>query len=522
MSDSLQRKLVRHAVALAVAGLASLSASGALAQSTGNQASKPAPTQAKAKTAAKPKAQARKAPARKATGASTADKAKAAGAAAGAAAVAAPAASATVTGTSGASAAPSAKPRQADYIVALVNSEPITNNELRARIARAQQQLSQRNVAMPPEDVLRKQVLDLFISERAQVQLAKEMGLQVDQLTLDQAEASVAQQNDLPSTQALHRALRAEGISVQDFRADLQRQILLQRLRERAVEARVKVTDNDIDRFLREQAVQQGVQSVPEVNLAMILIRVPENSSPAEVAKLRERADEADKRAKAGEDFAKLAAEYSQSTNQGRDGGELGLRPVDKYPALFVSATSRLGVGGVTDVVRSDAGFHILKVIERKKGAMPTVTVPQTHARHILLNVSSPSDEASALERLRDIKRRVDAGQADFADMARQYSKDGSAKDGGDLGWANPGQFVPEFEQVMNGLAQGQVSEPLRSRFGLHLIQVLERREQPLSETDQRALARNILRERKMAEEYDVWAQEVRGRAFVEMREAPQ
>lgn len=511
MSDSLQRKLARPALALVVAALTGLSATGAPAQ-TGSQAASSPKAKAKATRSVKTPAKAKAKP--KATA-----PAQAAKAATGAAAAAA-----TLPAVSASAAKPSteARARQADYIVALVNSEPITNNELRARIARAQQQLSQRGVAMPSDDEMRKQVLEVFISERAQLQLAKEMGLEVDQLTLDQAESSVAQQNNLPSAQALHQALRSEGISVQDFRNDLRRQILLQRLRERAVEPRVKVSDNDIDRFLRDQMVQQGVQSVPEVNLAMILVRVPENSAPAEIAKLRERADDVARRAKAGEDFAKLAAEYSQSTNQGQDGGELGLRPVDKYPALFISATSRLGTGGVTDVVRSDAGFHVLKVIERKKGAMPTVTVPQTHARHILLNVASPQEETLALERLRDFKRRVDAGQADFAALAREFSKDGSAQDGGDLGWANPGQFVPEFEQVMNGLAPGQVSEPLRSRFGLHLIQVLERREQPLSETDQRALARNILRERKMVEEYDTWTKEVRGRAFVEMREAPQ
>jgi peptidyl-prolyl cis-trans isomerase SurA len=172
-------------------------------------------------------------------------------------------------------------------------------------------------------------------------------------------------------------------------------------------------------------------------------------------------------------------------------------------------------------VVRSDAGFHVLKVLERKRGAMPTMTVPQTHVRHILLTLTSGQDEQLALQRLRDFKRRVDAGQADFAELARENSQDASAKDGGDLGWANPGQFVPEFEQVMNGLAPGQVSEPLRSRFGLHLIQVMERREQPLSESDQRAVARNMLRERKMAEEYETWAKEVRGRAYVELRDPP-
>lgn len=510
MSDSTQRTLARHAaLALAAAALTGLALPHAQAQQA--RPAKPAAAKQGQATPARP--------------ASRTGSGKAAAAGATAAAVAAPVAATAASAAQSSSPASGntgdARARQADFIVALVNGEPITNNELRARMNRARQQMRERNLPEPPENELRRQVLDVFISERAQLQLAKEMGLAIDQLTLDQAEASVAQQNDLPSAQALHRALEREGISVKDFRDDLRRQLQLQRLRERAIEPRVKVSDTEIDRFLREQMAQQGLQAVPEINLAMILVRVPEGSAPGEVDRLRARADEVARRAKAGEDFAKLAAEYSQSAGEGKDGGELGLRPADRYPSLFINATSRLAVGGVTDVVRSDAGFHVLKVLDRKRGAMPTVTVPQTHARHILFTVTAGQDEQLALQRLRDFKRRIESGQADFATLAREHSQDGSAAEGGDLGWTNPGQFVPEFEQVMNGLSPGQVSEPLRSRFGLHLIQVIERREQPLSETDQRALVRNMLRERKMAEEYETWAKEVRGRAFVELRDAP-
>ena len=505
----MQRNAVRHAVAAAVTVLLTLTGPGVQAQT----ATKAKAQTSKAKPAAKKAAPAK---AKTSKGKPASDKAKA-GAAAGAAAVAAPASAAKDSGTAATGV------RQADFIIALVNGEPITNNELRARMARAKQQLADRNVRAPSDEELRKQVLELFISERAQLQLAKEMNIEVDRLTLQQAEESVAQQNNLPTAEALHDALRREGVSVTDFRNDLRRQISLQRLRDRMIEPRVKVSETDIDRFLRDQLAQQGVQTQPEVNLAMILVRVPEGSSTAEVAKLRERAEEVAKRAKS-EDFAKLAGEYSQSTNQGKDGGELGLRAADKYPALFISATSRLPTGGVTDVVRSDAGFHVLKVIERKKGSSATITVPQTHVRHILYTIKpgqNEKDENLALQRLRDFKRRVEAGQADFAQLARENSQDASAPDGGDLGWANPGQFVPEFEQVMNGLAPGQVSEPLRSRFGLHLIQVLERRQQSLTEADQRGIARNMLRERKAAEEFETWSKEVRGRAFVEMREEP-
>ena len=511
----MQRHAARHTLAATVTVLLALTGPGVQAQTA------PATTPtSKTKPAAKTPAKAAKAPSKAPAKAKTSPSKSAAGdkAKAGAAASAASAPATTPDAQT-----TQAGARQADYIIALVNSEPITNNELRARMARAHAQLAERNMRPPSDEELRKQVLEVFISERAQLQLAKEMNIEVDQLTLKQAEESVAQQNNLPSVDALHQALRREGVVPEDFRNDLRRQISLQRLRDRMIEPRVKVSEADIDRFLREQMAQQGVQAQPEVNLAMILVRVPEGSSPAEVAKLRERAEDVAKRAKT-EDFAKLASEFSQSTNQGKDGGELGLRGVDKYPALFISATSRLPVGGVTEVVRSDAGFHVLKVVERKKGPTPTITVPQTHVRHILYTIKpgqSEKDENLALQRLRDFKRRVEAGQADFAQLARENSQDASAQDGGDLGWANPGQFVPEFEQVMNGLAPGQVSEPLRSRFGLHLIQVLERRQQALSEADQRGIARNMLRERKAAEEFENWSKEVRGRAFVEMRDEP-
>jgi peptidyl-prolyl cis-trans isomerase SurA len=249
---------------------------------------------------------------------------------------------------------------------------------------------------------------------------------------------------------------------------------------------------------------------------------VPEHASAAEVDQLKARADEAARRARAGEDFAKLAVEFSDANQRGRDGGVLGLRSLDQYPDLFVRSVQGVRTGTTVGPVRSGAGFHVLKVLERKiNRALPEVRIPQAEVRHILLKVGPTQSEQVARERLADYKRRIQSGQASFAELAREHSQDASAADGGELGWAAPGQFVPEFEQAMNNLDPGQISDPVTTRFGIHLIQVEDRREEVLSGDEQRELARNMLREQKAEEAFDTWAREVRGRAYVEYREPP-
>jgi peptidyl-prolyl cis-trans isomerase SurA len=386
-------------------------------------------------------------------------------------------------------------------------------------MARMQRQLAERGASAPAEP-LRKEVLERLISERAQLQYAREQGLKVDDAALTQAELSIARQNELPSVEELHRRVEQEGLNIKDFRDDVRNQVLLARLREREVEPRVKVSDAEIDAFIREQTGARA--GAIDLNLAMILLAVPERASAAELARQQARADEVVRRARAGEDFSKLAEEFSDANQRGRDGGVLGLRPADRYPDLFVRSTQRARVGEVVGPVKSDAGFHVLKVLERKQNKdMPEVKIGQTHVRHILLRVGPTQSEQVARERLADFKRRIDAGQASFEELARQYSQDASAPDGGDLGWAMAGQFVPEFEQAMDNLRVRQVSEPLVSRFGVHLLRVDGRREQVLSAADQRQLARNMLREKKAQEAFDTWAQEVRGRAYVEYRDPP-
>lgn len=421
------------------------------------------------------------------------------------------------TPDAGAAASPrSAVSRQADHIVVVVNSEPITNTEVRTRLLRTEQQLSGQGAAMPPRIELARQVLERMISDKAQLQLARSSGIRVEESAVDNAVENVARQNQI-SVDELRRRLVADGIVYNQFRSELRDELLVSRMRQREVESRVTVSEQDIDQFLREQEGNNDLSSL-EINLAQILVTVPENATPEQIAVLQAKAQQAADRARAGADFTALVNEFSDAPVK-TSGGQMGLRSADRYPPLFVNATLNLRAGGLAGPLRSGAGFHILKVIEKRQAGMPGVNVTQTHARHILLRVTPQLSAAAATAKLADFKRRIAAGQADFATLARENSDDGSAKDGGDLGWANPGMFVPEFEQVMNSLAPGQIADPLTSRFGVHLLQVLERRETELSSRDQREIARNVLREKKQEEAYLIWAQEVRGRAYVEYRE---
>lgn len=411
-------------------------------------------------------------------------------------------------------------PRQADYIVAVVNSEPITNNEVRMRMVRFEQQLVQQGQAVPAPSEFARQVLEHLISEKAQLQLARESGVKIDEASINLAEQNVARQNQIDVAE-LRRRLAADGIALSQFREELRDQILLSRLRERELEARVRVTDLEVDQFLADQKSRNDPGSI-EINLAQILIAAPENASGAQIATLRTRAQRALERARSGEEFAKLAREYSDAPGAASNGGLIGLRTADRLPPLFYQAVEALPEGGVSDIVRSGAGFHIIKVVEKRRTGLPGTNVVQSHARHILLRTGPQLSEAQAVARLADYKKRIEAGQADFAQLAREFSQDASARNGGDLGWAAPGLYVPEFEDAMNALAPGKIAEPLVSQFGVHLIQLLERRQAALSPRELREIARGAVREKKLDDSYAQWAQEVRGRAYVEFREPPQ
>jgi len=419
----------------------------------------------------------------------------------------------------GAAASPtSSAPRTVDFIVALVNSEPITNNEVRARLLVVAQQITQRGGAMPPRAELTRDVLEQLVSERTQIQQAKELGIQVDEATLAQAEESVAAQNQM-SLADFRRRLATEGVDANRLRSDLRNQILLQRLREREVESRVRISEADIDGYIREQMESTSLSEL-QLNLAHVLVLVPEGTPEAQVQALQARAQQAANRARGGGDFAALARDFSDAPEK-VNGGEFGLRPADRLPELFVNATRALNVGDVTGPLRSPAGFHVLKLLEKRQAGLPDAFVTQTRARHILLRPTPQLSAESAAAQLGRYRQQIVAGQASFVDLARAHSQDGSAPEGGDLGWASPGQFVPEFEQVMDSLKLGEMSQPLASRFGVHLIQVIERRDQPVTQREQRDMIRALLREKKGTQALSTWLQDLRGRAFVEFREPP-
>ncbi len=407
----------------------------------------------------------------------------------------------------------------ADFIVAVVNSEPITNNEVRREIQRILLQMAQQRRQQPDIRLLAPEVLESLIGTKVQLQLARESGIQVEESAIDQAEKSIALQNQIELDELRHRVER-DGLTPSQFRTQLREQILLQRLRERDVEPRVRVTDLDVDQYLNEQQNSQDLNSL-QINLAQILVVVPESASPVQVEALQARAKRALERARAGEDFVTLVREFSEVSDQA-NGGQMGLRTADRYPTLFVDATRQLSVGDVAAVVRSPAGFHILKVVEKINPALPTMAVTQSHSRHILLRSTARLSESDARTQLFDFKKRIIAGKADFAALARDNSQDGSASQGGDLGWSNPGMFVPEFEDVLNRLSPGEISDPLTSRFGVHLIQLLERRKATLSQVEQREMVRAMLHDKKLDETYRNWARDQRGRAYVELREPPQ
>lgn len=411
------------------------------------------------------------------------------------------------------------KTESADYVVALVNSEPITNSEVRAAVQRVTAQFKATGQRIPAPEEIRQGVLERLISERAQLQLAFESGIRIDDAAVDSAEQNLARQNQL-DLEGLHQRMAKEGLSPANVRSQLRDQLTLSRLRERDVDARVRVSDQDVDRALAEQQAANTDPLAQEINLAQLLVAVPEKADATLVAQLQAQAQALLVRARRGEDFATLVKQYSDAERS--KAGEFGLRRADRYPPSFVQATQNVAVGAVSELVRSGAGFHILKVLERRAPTSLVKSVEQFRARHILLRTGPGLSAFAASSKLAAIRQAIVSGKTDFATAARENSQDGSAAQGGDLGWTSPGQFVPEFEDVMKQLKEGEISQPTVSRFGVHLIQLTERRRVELSPREVRELVRAQLREAKLEESYAAWARDVRERAYVELREPPQ
>jgi peptidyl-prolyl cis-trans isomerase SurA len=402
-----------------------------------------------------------------------------------------------------------------DYIVALVNSEPITNAELELQIEQVIENRSRQNLPLPPAAELRAAVLDRMINDRTQLQLAKEYGIRADAAAIDQAEANIAAQNQVDVAQ-LRANLEKRGKSIASFRQQLRDQILITRIQEREIDARLKVSDAEVETALNARQLAAKDPLNQEINLGHLFIALPENPGQAVVAQAQELNRKILARLGSGESFEALVQELSGADRN--NGGQLGLRRADRYPPLFVAATQALAAGAVSQWVRSDAGFHLLKLIERRVNGLSD-TMVQHHGRHILLRPDASLTQEQALARLAQVRESIVAGSTRFELQAQTISQDSSASQGGDLGWATPGMFVPEFEQVLNNLREGEIAMPIVSRFGVHLIQLLERRTVALTPAQLRERERNILRAKRADEIFETWSREVRDRAFVEIRD---
>jgi len=409
-------------------------------------------------------------------------------------------------------AAPNTRIVPVDRIVAVVNDEVITQNDLNERVNLVIRQLQRQGGQIPPSDQLSRQILERMINDSVQLQLAKENGIKVDDSTLDKTIERIAQENNLSMTE-FRAALDRDGVKYPRFREDIRHEILLARLREREVENGIVVTDAEVDTELARESKEASSDS--EFRLAHVLVMVPQQATPEQIEQRHRRAVLALSELRRGANFAQVAATYSDAPDA-LQGGNLGWRPAARLPQLFQETLEKLQPGEVSDILRSPNGFHIVKLLE-KRGKAAAGGVQQTHVRHILVRARDGLSEAEARERLKKLRAQIESG-ADFAEVAKNNSEDSSASKGGDLGWVAPGDTVPEFERVMNSLKDGEVSEPIQTPFGWHLVQVLGRRSDEMSPDRKRIAARQSIRARKADEAYQDWLRQARDRAFVENR----
>lgn len=404
-----------------------------------------------------------------------------------------------------------------DRIVAVVNSQVVTSSELAERVAVAERQMKRQNTPMPELHLLERQVLERLILEKAQLQMARETGLRVDEVQLDRALSKIAENNKM-TLAAFRVALEGDGLKFERFREEIRNEIVLTRLRQREVDDKIQISDSEVDLYIAESQGPGASVGDVEYNIAHVLIRLPEQASPESIQTAKARAEKVISEARGGADFAKLAASFSDAPDA-LAGGQMGWRAHDRLPELFASALKDLRPGDVSAVLRSPAGFHVLKLLERRggSGVQTGAAVRQTHARHILIKTSEVVSESDARRRLADLRERIVNG-ADFSELARLHSEDGSASRGGDLDWVYPGDTVPEFERAMDELKPGEVSQPIKSPFGYHLIQVQERRIADASDDRKRMQARVALRDRRADEAYQDWLRQLRDRTYVEIR----
>lgn len=410
---------------------------------------------------------------------------------------------------------PAGKPEPVliDRIVAVVNSDVITQLELEQREREVVKVLQRQGTPLPPKEVLDHQVLERLIDERAQLQEAADDGIKVDDVMVDRAVERLADQNKM-SLPDFRKRVEAEGTTFAAFRQEVRQEIMLARLREREVDSAVQVSEGEVDNYI---AAQNGGPNGVEYDIAQILVRVPDQASADQIAKAQAKADGLYQQLQGGADFGKTAVSYSDAP-EALTGGDMGWRTQDRYPQVFLDAVANLAPGQISKPVKSPNGFHILKLVGKRSGSTGGIAAPvvQTHVRHILLRVNEVMSAEQARQRLLEIKQRILSGKATFEEMAKAYSVDGSASRGGDLGDVLPGDTVPEFERAMNALKPGEISDPVQTPFGMHLIQVVDRKTESVNQDRLRLMARQILRERKSEEAFADWARSVRDRAYVE------
>lgn len=411
----------------------------------------------------------------------------------------------------------SADAKVIDSIFVVVNDEVITKNEVKARVDQVVARMKAQNAQLPDMDDLQKNVVEMMITERAKIQLAKEYGVKVDDTTLDRTIGRIAESQKL-SVQDMRNQMEKEGLAFAAFREEIRNEIMLQQLQEHEVDRKIQVTDAEIDTYLAAQ--KAAAADKVEMNLSQILIGIPQNASPEQIAARKARADEVMRQLRTGADFAKIAATYSDAPDALK-GGEIGWRDPDRLPPQFASELRKLKPGQVT-VVKASFGFQILKLVDVRKlqddAAKPAME-QQTHVRHILMKVTPTMTEAEVKRKLLELKEKIDNKAATFEDLAKQYSQDGSAAKGGDLGWVQTGDTEPDFEKAMDALKPGEISGVVQSPFGFHLIQVVERKSEDTSKEKERAVARQVIHERKLVEAAEDWSREVRDRAYVEFRD---
>jgi peptidyl-prolyl cis-trans isomerase SurA len=403
-----------------------------------------------------------------------------------------------------------------DGIVAVVNSDIITRRELNRQVALIERQMSKRGAPLPNRDELRKQVLDRMVMDRAQLQKAEQVGIRIEEAQIEAAMARVAEQNGLSLEDFLKR-LQEEGVSPARFREEVRSEITLGRLREREVESRIQVSDAEIQNYLAARVKGGTAANQPEVNWIQLLIKVPADATGTTLSQARAKVEAVEKALKEGKTVEAILQANPALSVDGT--GQMGWSAFDAVPSLFTDFLSK-GQPNAVQTVRSPNGFHVLKVVDRREGgaALDATPVVQTRARHILIRPGPDISDAEARRRLSFALEQLKGGAATFDALAKRYSQDGSAAKGGDLGWLYPGDTVPEFEREMNQLSPGGVSPVFQSRFGFHIIQVDERRQQAASEERQRQAARQAIRNNKSEESYQEWLRQLRDSTFVDIR----